>query len=29
MRSAAGLRGDARYRAYGLLDARLARDAAP
>ncbi len=29
LRRAAGLRGDARYRAYAALDARLAREAAP
>jgi ABC-type transport system substrate-binding protein len=29
LRRAAGLRGAARYRAYGTLDARLAREAAP
>ena len=29
MRAAARLQGDARYRAYGKLDARLARDPAP
>ena len=29
MRSAARLQGDERYRAYGLIDVQLARDAAP
>ncbi len=29
LRRAAGLQGDARYRAYGALDVQLARDAAP
>jgi ABC-type transport system substrate-binding protein len=29
LRRAARLRGEARYRAYGRLDAQLARDAAP